>query len=232
MIELRTIDTLGSADYGWLKAKYHFSFADYHDAHRVHWRCLRALNDDQFQPNSGVPLHSHENIEIITYIYQGELTHIDNLGHHCTLDAGQIQFLSAGAGIEHNEFNHGTSPTRFFQIWMMPKQQNCLPFWRTTAFPPAQPNPEFSILASGFLGDSAPLTLNADARLVAISLREKQSAQYHFDTPRHAYLIASKGDFILNGHTVRAHDGVAIQDEHCLKLSALTDCDILLIDLA
>src|ERR1700677_2703792 len=163
MIDLRPFDSLGGADHGWLQAKHHFSFASYFDADRMDWGALRVWNDDTIAPGQGFPPHPHNDMEIITYVRRGAITHRDNLGNEGRTEAGDVQVMHAGTGITHAEYNREKVPTRLFQIWIMPDRRGVAPRWDTRTFPRGDNG--LSVLASGRPEDasSAALKLNADA---------------------------------------------------------------------
>ena len=176
MLELRPFTSLGGAHHGWLDAHHHFSFAEYHDPQRMHWGNLRVWNDDIIAPGSGFPQHSHRDMEIITYVREGAISHADNLGNKGRTEAGDVQVMSAGTGIAHSEYNLEATPTKIFQIWIIPNEAGLPPSWGAKPFP--QGNREgFVTLASGKAGDAESLRIRADARLVAANLKAGESAE-------------------------------------------------------
>jgi quercetin 2,3-dioxygenase len=168
MIERRPFHQLAGQDHGWLKAKHHFSFADYRDATRMGWGSLRIWNDDEIAPNAGFPLHPHANMEIITYVREGAITHKDNLGNEGRTSAGSVQVMSAGTGIRHAEYNLEQQPTRIFQIWITPSSNGGSPAWGSQPFPKADRSGRFVTLASGFDNDNAALPIRARARVLGV----------------------------------------------------------------
>src|SRR5919204_3940911 len=149
MIELRPFDKLGKSDHGWLKANFHFSFAEYHNPKRVHWGALRVWNNDRIAPNTGFPPHPHRDMEIVTYVIKGAITHQDHLGNQGRTEAGQIQVMSAGQGIQHAEYNKEPGETELFQIWILPNQQGVPARWETVQFPADARDGKLVALASG-----------------------------------------------------------------------------------
>jgi redox-sensitive bicupin YhaK (pirin superfamily) len=135
MIDVRTFDSLGGANHGWLDAKHHFSFADYHDPRRVHHGALRVWNDDTIEAGTGFPPHPHADMEIITYVREGAITHQDNLGNKGRTEAGDVQVMSAGTGIRHSEYNLESTATKIFQIWIIPNKRGEGPAWGAKPFP-------------------------------------------------------------------------------------------------
>ena len=231
MIELRPFDSLGGANHGWLDAKHHFSFGGYHDPARTSWGNLRVWNDDPIEPQTGFPPHPHRDMEIITYVREGAISHEDNLGNKGRTEAGDVQVMSAGTGIAHSEYNRESTPTKIFQIWIIPNQEGDAPSWGARPFPKGQ-REGFVTLASGKQGDHESLTIRADARLVAANLKAGESAEYRLDSGRRAYLVPATGLIEVNGLRAQARDGVAVVDETVLRVTAIEDSEIVLVDVA
>jgi quercetin 2,3-dioxygenase len=232
MIELRPFARLGAADHGWLKAKHHFSFGSHYDPANVGHGALRVWNDDEIAPNSGFPPHPHANMEIITYVREGAITHQDNLGNKGRTEAGDVQVMSAGSGIRHAEYNLEPKPTKIFQIWIEPKTHGGQPTWGAKPFPKADRSGNFVTIASGFSADDDALPIRADARVLATTLKAGESAQYAPAKARKLYLVPAAGSVEVNGVRVNARDGVAIRDEAELKITALEDSELVLVDAA
>lgn len=232
MIELRPRDDLGHARHGWLDTRHHFSFANYHDAQRIHWGDLRVWNDDRIAPKSGFPPHSHREMEIITYVRQGAITHQDSLGNRGRTEAGDVQVMSAGTGITHSEYNLEDTETRIFQIWIMPNRKGGAPIWGSKPFPKASRAGSFEVLASGYPGDTDALNIHANARVVAATLKQGQQVDYTLDPGRHLYLVPAKGRVRVNGVLADTGDGLAIRDETTLTLEAEADSEVVLVDSA
>jgi redox-sensitive bicupin YhaK (pirin superfamily) len=230
MIEIRPFDKLGGADHGWLKAKHHFSFARYHDPKRMGHGSLRVWNDDEIAPNTGFPPHPHAEMEIITYVRQGAITHEDSLGNKGRTEAGDVQVMSAGSGIRHAEYNREDEPTTLFQIWIEPGVKGGEPSWGAKPFPKAERSGRFVALASGFAGDDDALPIRADARVLGATLKTGETAEYRLGTARHAYLVPAVGLIEVNGIKVGPRDGVAIENETALAVRALEDSEVVLVD--
>jgi hypothetical protein len=230
MIERRTFDSLGGADHGWLKAKHHFSFAGYNDAKRMGWGALRVWNDDTIAPQTGFPAHSHADMEIITYVREGAITHRDNLGNQGRTVAGDVQVMSAGSGITHSEYNLESDATRIFQIWIIPDERGRAPSWGTKPFPAGERSGRFVALASGIEGDADALPLRTNARVLGATLKAGETAHYTLDPRRYAYLVPAKGTVEVNGVRLDARDGAAIRDETSLEVKALEDAELVLVD--
>lgn len=230
MIEIRPFNTLGGADHGWLKAKHHFSFARYHDPKRMGHGTLRVWNDDEIAPNTGFPPHPHAEMEIITYVREGAITHEDNLGNKGRTQAGDVQVMSAGAGIRHAEYNREDVPTKIFQIWIETNEKGGEPSWGAKPFPKAERSGQFVTLASGFAGDTDALPIRAEARVLGATLKAGETAEYRLGTARHAYLVPATGSVEVNGVRVDPRDGAAIENETTLTVTAVEDTEIVLVD--
>jgi redox-sensitive bicupin YhaK (pirin superfamily) len=231
MIEVRKFETLGGADHGWLNAKHHFSFAEYYDPARTHWGNLRVWNDDTIEAQTGFPPHPHNDMEIITYVRKGAITHRDSLGNAGRTEAGDVQVMSAGTGIVHSEYNLENDATQIFQIWILPDEQGGQPQWSARPFPKGDRAGNFVVLASGIEGDDA-LPIRAHARVAGATLKAGQSATYSIGNDRKGYLVAATGRVEVNGALVEARDGAAISGVDELRVTALEDSEIVLVDVA
>ena len=232
MIERRPFSGLGHADHGWLNARHHFSFADYHDPKRVQWGGLRVWNDDEIAPNSGFPPHPHANMEIITYVREGAISHRDSMGNEGRTEAGDVQVMSAGSGIRHAEYNLEPVATKIFQIWIVPTKDGGQPAWGAKPFPKADRSGRLVTLASGFANDDDALPIRADARVVGATLKKGESVDYALGKIRHGYLVPAKGAVEVNGVRIEARDGAAIADVEVVTVTALEDSEIVLVDAA
>ncbi|MBH2000533.1 MAG: pirin family protein [Sphingomonadaceae bacterium] len=232
MIELRPFDSLGGDNHGWLDAKHHFSFAGYHDPARMHWGNLRVWNDDTIQPNTGFPPHPHRDMEIITYVREGAITHEDNLGNKGRTEAGDVQVMSAGTGIRHSEYNREDVTTRIFQIWIIPTRSGEAPSWGARPFPKGERSGQFITLASGYDNDNDALPIRTDARIVAATLKAGESAEYPLGKDRKAYLVPATGAVMIDDVRINARDGAAISDLDVVRVTAIEDSEIVLVDAA
>lgn len=232
MIEKRPFDSLGRHDADWLAARYHFSFAGYRDPARVQWGALRVWNDDTIQPHTGFPPHPHSDMEIITYVRTGAITHQDSMGNRGRTEAGDVQVMSAGSGVTHAEYNLEDEATTIYQIWITPKQHGGEPFWGAAKFPKDDRAGALVTLASGFADDQkeGALPIRQDARVLAATLKSGQSIAYDLPAGRHAYLALAKGEASVNGVALSARDGAAIRDEAHIKVDATADAEIVLVD--
>ena len=232
MIEVRPFAKLGGANHGWLKAKHHFSFARYYDPERLGHGAIRVWNDDEIAPHTGFPPHPHANMEIITYVREGAITHEDSLGHKGRTEAGDVQVMSAGDGLRHSEYNREDKPTKIFQIWIEPREDGGSPSWGAKPFPKSDRSGRFVPLASGFAGDGDALPIRAPARVLGATLKAGDVAEYAFGAKRHGYLVPAQGSVEVNGVRILTRDGAAISDEAVLKIKALEDSEIVLVDAA
>src|SRR3977135_1003683 len=232
MIKLRPFNQLGGADHGWLKAKHHFSFGGHHDPDNMGLGSLRVWNDDEIAPNTGFPAHPHANMEIITYVREGAITHQDSLGNKGRTEAGDVQVMSAGSGVRHAEYTLEPTKTKIFQIWSEPTTEGGQPTWGAKPFPKSNRSGSFVTIASGFKGDEDALPIRANARVLATTLKSGESAEYAPGKTRSLYLVPAAGAIDINGVRVNARDGVAIRDEARLKITALEDSELVLVDAA
>jgi len=230
MIERRPFEALGGARYDWLKTKHHFSFADYFDPHRMGWGSLRVWNDDEIAPGTGFPPHPHADMEIITYVRQGAITHQDSLGNKGRTEVGDVQVMSAGTGIRHSEYNFEPETTKIFQLWIQPSRRGETPSWGAKPFPKQDRSGRFVTLASGREDDGDALPIRADARVLGATLKEGESAEYQLGDGRRAYLVAAVGSVEVNGVRLAERDGAAIEKERVLRVEALEDAEIVLVD--
>ena len=232
MIERRPFNLLGGANHGWLNAKHHFSFADYYDPKRMGWGALRVWNDDTIAADSGFPPHPHADMEIITYVREGAITHEDNQGNRGRTEAGDVQVMSAGTGIRHSEYNLEPEATRIFQIWIIPNERGGKPAWGSKPFPKGDRSGRFVTLASGIEGDKDALSIRTDARVLGANLKAGETAEYALGRRRHAYLVPAKGNVEVNGVRIEARDGAAISDVETIRVTAVDDAEVVLVDAA
>ncbi|MBA3811731.1 MAG: pirin family protein [Caulobacteraceae bacterium] len=231
MIERRPAGALGRFRNDWLNARYHFSFSDWHDPARMGWGDLRVWNDDEIAAGRGFPAHGHADMEIITYVRQGAITHEDSLGNRGRTGAGDVQVMSAGSGIRHAETNLEEETTTLFQIWIQPTSRGGAPSWGARAFPKGDRAGAFVTLATGRDdGDDGALPIRADARVLGATLKAGDAATYGLAPGRHAYLAAARGEIDVNGVRLEARDGAAIRDEPMLSVRALVDAEVVLVD--
>src|SRR5690606_18213344 len=233
MIERRPFSSLGGANHGWLDAKHHFSFAGYQDPARMHWGALRVWNDDTIAAGAGFPPHPHADMEIITYVREGAISHQDDQGNRGRTVAGDVQVMSAGSGIRHAEYNQEPGVTRIFQIWIFPEQRGGTPAWGAKPFPRGERSGRFVALASGLPGDDEALPIRANARVSGATLKAGNSIEYRFiDASRYGYLVPSTGKVEVDGVLIEARDGAAISGVEKIVVRALEDAELVLVDTA
>ncbi len=234
-IDVRPLASLGAANHGWLDARHHFSFSSYHDPARMGWGSIRVWNDDAIAPGSGFAPHPHRDMEIITYVRTGAITHTDSLGNAGRTEAGDVQVMSAGSGVRHSEWNAESVETTLFQIWIEPREFGGTPGWGAKPFPKGDRSGSWQILASGFAedhdGDRGALPIRTDARVLGATAKVGDTLTHDVGPGRHAYLVAATGVLAIDGQRVNARDGVALGAGH-YAIAALDDAEIVLVDAA
>lgn len=230
MIDVRPFASLGHADHGWLDARHHFSFASYRDPARMGWGNIRVWNDDTIAPHTGFDPHPHNDMEIVTFVRTGAITHRDSLGNEGRTAAGDVQVMSGGTGIVHSEFNLEDEATTLFQIWIIPDRTGEAPSWGQRQFPRAERSGDWTIVASGAPEADDALPIRADARVLATTLTAGQTVNYRSDPARHLYLVAPTGRVSVNGIAVEARDGVAISGEERIAVEAVSDAELVMVD--
>ena len=231
MIEVKPFDNLGRFQNNWLSARYHFSFAGYYDPSRTGVGPLLVWNDDTIQPKTGFDPHGHQDMEIITYVRRGAISHIDNRGNEGRTEAGDVQVMSAGTGIRHAEYNLEDEITQIFQIWIEPDRQRLEPRWATRAFPKGERGGELVALASGRPQHKDALPISQDAAILGATLAAGQSVTHELGAGRKAYLVAATGAVAVNGRPAAARDGVTISGEDSITVVAEEESEILIADI-
>jgi len=232
MIEKRPFSELGHADHGWLNARHHFSFASWYNPKRMGWGAIRVWNDDEIAAKSGFPPHPHADMEIITYVRTGAITHKDSMGNEGRTGAGDVQVMSAGTGVRHAEYNLEDETTTLFQIWIEPKKPGGPPAWGAKPFPKTDRSGQLVPLASGFDVDEGALRIGAEARVMGATLKAGEEIPYVFHPSGHLYLVAATGEIDVNGVKLSARDGAAITGEDQILIRASADAEIVLVDAA
>ncbi len=231
MLTMRPSDERGHFDFGWLNTYHSFSFGQYFDRNHMGFRSLRVINEDVVAPGAGFPQHPHDNMEIITYIVSGQLAHKDTLGSGAVIGPGDVQYMAAGTGIEHSEFNPSkTEPAHLLQIWIKPAARDLKPNYAEAKFLPAQRTDQLRLVASPD-GAEGSMKINQDARLFASLLSEGKTVKHPLGAGRHAWLQVVRGGLTVNGQGLRAGDAVAASDEKELSIAAGADSEFLLFDL-
>ncbi len=230
MIDIRTFESLGHADHGWLNARHHFSFANYYEPRRMGWGAIRVWNDDEIAAKSGFPPHPHSDMEIITYVRKGAITHQDSMGNKGRTEAGDVQVMSAGTGVRHAEYNLEDEQTTLFQIWVETDKRGAQPSWGARKFPKTDRAGSFVTLASGFAEDEEALKINAAARVQGATLKAGETVELDVEPSRHVYLVPVDGRIEVNGVAAKARDGVAVTGEERIAIRALEDTEVVLVD--
>jgi redox-sensitive bicupin YhaK (pirin superfamily) len=230
MIDKRSFGSLGRFQNDWLNARHHFSFSSYRDPARDQWGAIRVWNDDEIAPGQGFAPHGHSDMEIITYVREGAITHKDSLGNSGRTEAGDVQVMSAGTGIQHSEMNLEAIPTQLFQIWILPETTGEAPSWDAAKFPKNDRSGQFVVLASGFPEDAGALPIRQKARVLGARVKAGETISYELAPGRHAYLVASDGLASVNGVELDKRDAAAIKDEATLTIRAIKDSELVLVD--
>jgi redox-sensitive bicupin YhaK (pirin superfamily) len=232
MIVRRPSDQRGLADHGWLQSRHSFSFADYFDPTHMGFRNLRVINEDRVAPGQGFGTHSHRDMEIISYVLDGELGHKDSMGTGSVIRPGDVQRMSAGTGVRHSEMNPSpTRPVHFFQIWLLPERPGIEPGYEQKRFDESEKQGRLRLVAARDGRDGA-ITVHADADLYAGLLAPGDHVRLDLQPGRHAWIQVARGTISVNGHRLDAGDGAAVSDETALELTASSDAEVLVFDLA
>jgi redox-sensitive bicupin YhaK (pirin superfamily) len=230
MIDIRPFASLGHADHGWLDARHHFSFASYLDRNRMGWGAIRVWNDDTIAAGTGFDPHPHRDMEIVTFVREGAISHRDSLGNSGRTAAGDVQVMSAGSGIVHSEHNRETVSTTLFQIWILPDAPGGEPGWGQRDFPRGERAGRWVTLASGTPEVDDALPVRANARVLGATLPAGESLTLALDPARHQYLVAPVGRITVNGVTAQPRDGIAITGESELLVVAEEAAELVLVD--
>tara|TARA_A100001011_G_scaffold321896_1_gene343015 strand:+ start:202 stop:906 length:705 start_codon:yes stop_codon:yes gene_type:complete len=226
MITHYPFDTLGGANHGWLNAKHHFSFANYYDPKKMGFGELLVINDDRIAPNTGFGKHPHDNMEIITFVRKGAISHEDSQGNNERTTAGNVQVMSAGKGILHSEYNHEDEETNIFQIWITPKSRDIEPKWGSAEFPTTTTTDKLKLLVSG--NNDAPLQIHQDARIYTGMFKDNTTLKHLIKGQ--GYLLVSKGNIKIGDIEASKGDGIAIKNEEEISLECHPDTEIILIE--
>jgi len=233
MITIRPSQERGKANFGWLDSKHTFSFGSYYDPNHIEFGNLRVINEDKVQPSKGFGTHSHKDMEIISYVLEGELEHKDSIGNGSVIRPGDVQRMSAGTGIAHSEFNASDTDTvHFLQIWIQPEQKGIQPSYEQKHFSEEEKQGKLKLVASGDGRDDS-VKIHQDANLYVSLLNQGDRIQYTTDKNRSIWIQIARGLATINNQTVQAGDGIAITQETNLELVATeNNTEILLFDLA
>jgi len=231
VINIRRSNERGKANYGWLDTNYTFSFSDYHDPRFMGFRDLRVINEDYIEPNQGFPTHGHRDMEIITYVISGELSHRDSMGNGETIHPNEVQRMTAGTGVLHSEYSSPTDKTHLLQIWILPEKKNLTPGYEQKVFAREEKQGKLRLVASRG-GDDGSVKINQDVNLYASILKEGENVSHDLANGRHAWIQLISGSLDLNGEKLEKGDGAAVSDEIALSVTARDEnTEFLLFDL-
>jgi redox-sensitive bicupin YhaK (pirin superfamily) len=228
MINIRRSKERGKANYGWLDTNYTFSFSDYYDPNFMGFRDLRVINEDFIEPAQGFPKHGHRDMEIITYMISGELSHRDSMGNGETIHPHEIQRMTAGTGVLHSEYSSPTDKTHLLQIWILPEKKNLTPGYEQKVFPPEEKKGKLRLVASRG-GDDGAVKINQDVKVYASILENDQEVSLSLEDGRHAWVQLISGSIAVNGETLNAGDGAAISDETTVNIRSSADLSEFLV---
>lgn len=220
---------MGSSDIGWLKSKFHFSFAEYYNPNNINFGVLRVINDDLVNPQTGFDTHPHRDMEIISYVVNGELTHGDSMGNKSTLNRGHVQYMSAGTGVYHSEHNLGENVARFLQIWIYPDKTGYKPNYGDYRFPWEERKNKWLHIVSNKEG-VAPIKVNQDVNVSALELDENKEIAYFVKEGRQAYLVQIEGAANINGIDLEERDALEIVEEN-IKITARSLSHFIIIEM-
>lgn len=232
MMQIRKSAERGHFNHGWLDTYFTFSFADYYDPKHVHFRTLRVLNDDRVAPGEGFPTHPHRDMEIITYVLEGALEHRDSMGTGSVIRPGDVQYMSAGSGVTHSEFNASkTEPVHLLQVWMFPEEKGLKPAYDQKTFGVEEKKGKLRLVASPD-GHNGSVKIRQDNELYATVLNKGETVRHELKPERHAYVQVARGSVTLNGQQLNEGDGAAISAEKSVELTGEDRAEVLLFDLA
>lgn len=231
MIKIRRSDERGKANYGWLDTNYTFSFSNYYDPRFMGFRDLRVINEDFIAPDQGFPTHGHRDMEILTYVIRGEISHKDSMGNGTTILPHEVQRMTAGTGILHSEYSSPSEETHLLQIWILPEEENLTPGYEQTYFAPEDKKGKLKLVASR-AGTDGSVTIHQDVSLYSSILAAGETVSHTLAENRHAWVQIVKGELEVNGETLKQGDGAAVSDERLLNFKSLSDeTEFLLFDL-
>jgi len=220
---------MGSSDLGWLKSKFHFSFAEYFNRDNMNFGVLRVINDDIIEPNSGFDTHPHKNMEIVSYVLDGELSHKDSMGNERTISRGSFQYMSAGTGVLHSEYNNHDKITRLLQIWILPDKQELIPNYGDFDYDKNNRKNKFFHAVSN-VKDNAPIKIHQDVNIYVAELEKNKELSLEISKNRQCYLVQAEGSSNINGTILDPRDGLTSVEES-LKIKALEDSHFLVIEM-
>lgn len=220
---------MGASDHGWLKSKFHFSFAEYYNPDNIHFGVLRVINDDLVEAKKGFGVHPHRDMEIISYVVNGELTHGDSMGNNNTVTRGQVQYMSAGTGVLHSEYNLGEDTLRFLQIWILPVKNGLEPNYGDYRFKWEDRKNNWLHMVSGLNGN-APIKIYQDANIYSLELEQGKNIEFPVKEGRQAYLVQIEGTSVINDVELNDRDGMEIVEEN-ISIKAVEMSHMLIIEM-
>jgi len=231
-ISIRSAESRGHANHGWLDSFHTFSFAHYHDPKHMGFGPLRVINEDRVQPGAGFDTHGHSDMEIITYVLDGALAHNDSIGTGSVIRPGDVQRMSAGSGVRHSEFNHSkTAPVHFLQIWIIPENRGLSPSYEQKTFSTDDKRGKLRLIGSRD-GRDGSVTIHRDVDLYATVLASGETVTHALSAGRGAWVQVARGSVTLNGETLKAGDGAAVATQDALRLEGIDDAEVLVFDMA
>lgn len=231
-ISIRSAESRGHANHGWLDSFHSFSFAHYHDPKHMGFGPLRVINEDRVQPGAGFDTHGHSDMEIITYVLEGALEHKDSIGTGSVIHPGDVQRMSAGSGVRHSEFNHSkTAPVHFLQIWIIPEKKGLSPSYEQKAFSADEKRGKLRLIGSRD-GRDGSVTIHRDVDLYATVLSSGETVTHALSAGRGAWIQVARGTVTLNGEALKAGDGAAVATQGMLRLEGIDDAEVLVFDMA
>jgi redox-sensitive bicupin YhaK (pirin superfamily) len=230
MIKIISHDNMGKGQQSWLRSVFHFSFATYYNPHNIKYGVLRVLNDDIIAPHSGFDTHPHADMEIVSYIISGVISHKDSMGNQRTLSRGQVQYLSAGTGIQHSEYNHTDQPLRILQLWILPEASGLQPTYGQREFD-WQPRVNKLMPLVGGTNSSYPIVINQDVHIDATYLQKGEQLSYEVRAGRQCYIVLIEGCCTLNDIVMLQRDGAKVYDERLVITATDTDAHLLLVEM-
>ncbi len=232
MITIHKSNDRGHANHGWLDSRFSFSFAEYFDPEHVQFRTLRVMNDDRIAGGGGFPTHPHRDMEIVTYVLEGALAHKDSMGNGSVIRPGDVQYMSAGTGVAHSEFNASDKETvHLYQIWMFPDKKNYEPVYDQKHFSESDKRGKLRLVVSPD-GREGSVKIRQGNELYATVLAAGESVKHEIKPNRYAYVQVARGSVKLNGKELETGDGAQISEEKSLQLTGVKDAEVLLFDLA
>ena len=229
MLRRLPAEKMGESNLGWLRSKFHFSFAEYYNEKNINFGVLRVINDDYIAPGTGFPTHPHRDMEIISYVIEGKLTHKDSMGNESTLERGEVQYMSAGTGVAHSEYNKHAEELRLLQIWVLPDRRGHTPNYGEYKFKYEDRMGKWLHFVSSKEGD-APIKVNQDVNFYVTEIEAGKEMEFEVKEGRQAYVVQIEGKSEINSTAMNTRDGMETIGES-LKIVSLEKSHILVIEM-